>query len=114
MGGLARKIKRKRESPRERTRRQLNEMNRIIANAMREQLEQIGVDPKKIDPEKDIQESSRGDAKYKVRHFHYKGQLLVEVIRTVAVKGFDYQVRVPRRKTDGEVIKDKDGNVSVN
>ena len=116
MGSIERNFKRKRDSAVELQRKQLNEMNRIVGMAMHEQLLQIGVDPASVDPDNDIAESSVTGGDRRVTHYHYKGQLLVEVIRIKLKKGkgFNYQVNVPRRATDGEVIKTDAGHVSVN
>jgi len=115
MGNLARKMKRQQgPDSLERERQKANELNKIIAHAMHDQLNQMGLDPKAIDPDKDIEESSVGGIPRKVTHYHYRGVLLVEVVRDRTKKGYQYSVRIPRRDTDGEVIKDKDGHISVN
>lgn len=114
MGSLARRLKRNNPIDRRRNIEQLNELNRLVANAMHDQLDQLGVDPQGVDPDKDIKESSVADNVRKVTHYHYQGQLLVEVIRDRVKGGYNYRVRVPVRETDGEVIRDNEGHISVN
>ena len=92
----------------------LNMVNMQVAMAMRAQLQQIGINPADIDLDNDISESHAGGAIQKITHYHYLGMLLVEVIRKKNKAGYSYQINVPKRETDGQVIKDKDGHVSTN
>lgn len=114
MGSLTRKINRRNPINKQQEIEKRNELNRMVANAMHDQLNQLGIDPREIDVENDIKESSVTTCIRKVTHYHYNGMLLVEVIRDRIKGGFNYRVRVPLRETDGDVIRDSEGYISVN
>ena len=73
----------------------------------------MGVNHEDIDLQNEIKTSAIGDKKTgkKINHYHYNNVLLVEVEMDTLTNA--YEVRTPRRITDGSPVKDQEGKISV-